>query len=431
MLRKTNNYIDRAYTAILLVIFGGIVLHAPISVALGSLFPDYNLLIKSWKEILMLLAAILAIYLLYKNKKFYILKTPLIWTIIAFAALHFILLFINNQGLLPSLAGLIIDLRYLFFFVLVYVAIVLYPERKNDFIKIGIIGALIVLLFGALQVFVLPKDVLKYIGYSDLTIAPYLTVDKNEAYVRINSTLRGPNPLGAYSMIALVFAVVALLKNKIKKRKKLIIVTSLLIFGGLISLWFSYSRSALVGAAVALGLVFVAISYKKLSIKKWLLIGFIPLIALAGLFAFRDSDFVSHVILHENPSEGNNVNSNEGHLKSLSSGLDQILTQPLGEGIGSTGSASMLGDETEVVESQYLFVAHESGWLGLAYFLSIFSIVLWQAWDKRKDWLALGVFASGIGLALIGLLLPVFADDTVSIIWWGLAGIIIGLRMKK
>jgi len=71
-------------------------------------------------------------------------------------------------------------------------------------------------------------------------------------------------------------------------------------------------------------------------------------------------------------------------------------------------------------------IAHESGWLGLAYFLSIYGLVLWQLWDKRKDWYVLGVFSSGIGLAVIGLFLPVFADDTVSIIWWGLAGIIVG-----
>jgi len=40
--------------------------------------------------------------------------------------------------------------------------------------------------------------------------------------------------------------------------------------------------------------------------------------------------------------------------------------------------------------------------------------------------LALGVFASGIGLALVGFFLPVWADDTVSIIWWGLAAVVVG-----
>jgi hypothetical protein len=50
-------------------------------------------------------------------------------------------------------------------------------------------------------------------------------------------------------------------------------------------------------------------------------------------------------------------------------------------------------------------------------------VILARLWGLRKDWLALGVFASGIGLAIVGIFLPVWTDDTVSIIWWGLAAI--------
>ena len=79
-----------------------------------------------------------------------------------------------------------------------------------------------------------------------------------------------------------------------------------------------------------------------------------------------------------------------------------------------------------IIENQYLFIAHEVGWPGLALFVALFVMILVRLWKFRSDWLALGVLASGIGLALIGLLLPVWADDTVSIIWWGLAGLAIG-----
>ena len=68
-------------------------------------------------------------------------------------------------------------------------------------------------------------------------------------------------------------------------------------------------------------------------------------------------------------------------------------------------------------------IAHESGWIGLILYLWIFIIFLVRSWHRRRDWLEETVFASGIGLALIGLLLPVWADDTVAIIWWGLAAI--------
>jgi len=79
----------------------------------------------------------------------------------------------------------------------------LFPEKKDLFLRVGIIGALIVAVFAILQVFVLPKDFLIYLGYGENTIQPYLTVDQNQDFIRINSTLRGPNPLGAYAVIVL------------------------------------------------------------------------------------------------------------------------------------------------------------------------------------------------------------------------------------
>ena len=95
----------------------------------------------------------------------------------------------------------------------------------------------------------------------------------------------------------------------------------------------------------------------------------------------------------------------------------------MGAGIGSTGSASLLGTEPVIIENQYLMIAHEVGWLGLALFAVLYTYILWRLWQYRRDWLALGLWASGIGLAIIGLLLPVWVDDTVSIVWWGLAAV--------
>jgi hypothetical protein len=103
-----------------------------------------------------------------------------------------------------------------------------------------------------------------------------------------------------------------------------------------------------------------------------------------------------------------------------------MIRQPLGQGIGSTGSASLFSSSPEIIENQYLFVAHETGWLGLALFSGISILVLIRSRERRADWLALGVFASGIGMLSIGLLLPVWVDDTVSIVWWGLAAISLG-----
>jgi hypothetical protein len=54
------NRLEKTFIVLLLVVFGGIVIHAPLSVGLGTLFPDYSLLIKSWKEILLVISLVLA-----------------------------------------------------------------------------------------------------------------------------------------------------------------------------------------------------------------------------------------------------------------------------------------------------------------------------------------------------------------------------------
>ena len=415
--------LEKIYIGILLVIFGGIVLHAPISVGFSTIWPDYGLLIKSWKEILMLIAGLMTIYLIYKKKRFDILRNPIIIAIVGYATLHLVTLLFMNQGLVASVAGLAIDLRYLLFFALVYIAMRLYPEYRKMFIRVGIAGALVVLVFALLQVFFLPYDVLRYIGYNKNTIIPYLVVDRNYSFIRINSTLRGPNPLGAYAGLVLVLIVAAIVKSKITKDKWPITVVGILSAGGVVALWSSYSRSALVGSVVAIIIVMVTAFWRKLSTKMWITISVFIILLGGGLFMARNTQFVSNVLLHQNPTSVSVTNSNVGHINSISDSTAQLLRQPLGAGIGSTGSASLLGNKSEIIENQYLFVAHEIGWLGLAIFVFIFASIQIRLWKLRNNWLALGVFASGIGLALIGILLPVWVDDTVAIIWWGLAAV--------
>lgn len=422
--------LEKTYIGILSVIFGGIVLHAPFIVGFGTLFPDYDLVLKSWKEILMGVAAIIAVFLLYKNKRLNLLKNPLVIAIAAYGALHLALIPLFYSEATPVLAGLLIDLRYLLFFVLVLVAIHLYPEYRKLFIKVGIAGALVVLVFALLQVFILPHDILKYIGYNINTIVPYLTVDQNHDFIRISSTLRGPNPLGAYAGVVLALIVAALAKHKVRKERWPLTIVTILSAGGVVALWASYSRSALVAALVAIVIVLAITAARRLSTRAWV-IGLGILIVLAGaLFIAKDSHFISNVLLHEDPVGGSTISSNEGHVESLKDGLARMIYQPLGAGIGSTGSASLLGDEAVIIENQYLFTAHETGWLGLVLFISIFVSILVKLWQKRRDWLALGVLASGVGLALIGLLLPVWVDDTIAIIWWGLAAIALGSTAK-
>ncbi len=411
------------YIGLLLVIFAGIVVHAPFSVGLSTLFPDYELIIKSWKEILLGAATLLLPILLTAYKRWHIFKEPLFLCIAAFAALNIALIPLFFTGVESTLAGILINLRYLLYFVLVYVALVLFPRHSRLFLKVFIAGAIVVVLFAVLQITVLPNDFLKYIGYNETTIMPFLTVDQNPDFIRINSTLRGPNPLGAYAMVVLVLTVAYWLGNRQRLTKVQVNVLSYLGLGSAIVLWASYSRSALLAAVVAVAFVLWVTVGKKVSKGLWVVLAIVALVVGGSLVAFKDTDFVSNVILHEDPGEGSGVNSNDGHADSLIDGTARVVQQPLGGGIGSTGSASLMTDSPLIIENQYLFIAHESGWIGISLFLVISGILLFTLWRGRRDWFVLGVFASGVGLALIGVILPVWVDETVALIWWGLAAI--------
>ena len=417
------------YALLLLVIFGGVVVHAPLTVWLGTIWPDYTPLIKSWKEILMIGAAVIGAVLVTRHKLWRELgRDWLFRLIIAYAVLHVLLAVLLPRDMWAVLAGLAIDLRYILFFGVVYVLIRAAPQWRKQIIYVGLIGAVVVVGFATLQLF-LPKDTLSYIGYSKETIAPYLTVDENPDYIRHSSTLRGPNPLGAYAGIVLAMIAALLVRRKLAlQRKPVLWMTLALAACSAIAVWISYSRSALVAAIIAVTLVLAVTVLRRMSRRGWVIAGMVGVILLGSLVAARESSFVANVILHENPTTGADISSNEGHMESLVFGLTRMAMQPFGAGVGSTGSATLYDDQAggTIIENQYLYIAHEAGWLGLGLFLTLFTIIMYRLWRARSDWLALGAFASGIGMALIGLLLPVWVDDTVAIVWWALAATALG-----
>jgi len=424
-----SGWLNKTYVTLLLIVLGGIVLHAPLSVYLSVVWPEYALIIKSWKEVLLLVSAGLAVVLVSRHNLWRrLIDDWLVKLIVAYALLHVLLLFAFDTGVLSSLAGLMIDLRYVLYFGLVYIAAIINPGLRRPFMRVGIIGAVLVVGFGLLQITVLPDDILKHLGYSRDTIAPYITIDQNPDYVRINSTMRGPNPLGAYGVVLLAVTAAVLLKRKLPDGARWRWLAGSMLAGGMAVTWASYSRSALVAAITALLLVLITTLGVKWSRRTWIVsLGVVGALAGGLLLVARDSAFVQNVILHENPESSSVSKSNEEHLDSLIDGTSRMARQPLGAGIGSTGSASLYGDKGLIIENQYLFIAHEVGWLGLGLFVAIFGLILWRLWLGRADYLALGLVASGIGLSMIGLLLPVWADDTVSLIWWGLAGLVLGL----
>ncbi|MFZ1258676.1 MAG: O-antigen ligase family protein [Candidatus Saccharimonas sp.] len=416
----------------LLIVLAMIVVHAPITVYVGSQFPEAATTVKAWKELLILVAAVLVLPQAIHHSQLWnrLKQDTLAWLMTAYLLLHAGALAWTHTAPQAIIAGLIIDGRFVLYALLIYIFVQLYPAYRTSFVRVSVLGAIIVVGFACLQL-VLPRNILSVLGYNSETIAPYLTVDKNESLARVNSTLRGPNPLGAYAVI--VIAGLAAASKRLFNRH---IGTLWRYLGGIlaitatIALWISYSRSALAAGVIAI-IIVLAVRYSKKPIKS-LFVSFMVAAIVGGgiMFGLRSNSFVSNVLWHDNPADSSSINSNEGHIESLADGLQRMVRQPLGAGIGSTGSASLLSETPVIIENQYLFIAHEVGWAGLTVFLTLFSVLLRRLWIARNDWLALGLFASGVGLAFIGLLLPVWVDDTVSLVWWGLAAVAVAYNTK-
>lgn len=423
---------------LLMVVLCGVVFHAPFTVWFGTVWPELQIEVKAWKEILLLVTTLLLTVEVTRRKLWGELwNDRLIRLSAAYAGLHVVMLLWMWQGTLPAVAALMINLRFVLFFVVLYSALRIYPEWRKPLLIGSVVVAGVSMLFALLQVTVLPHDFLSHIGYSIETISPYLTVDRNYDYIRINSTLRGPNPLGAYAAIIFTVSTALLLRVKgriYKVHTALPWLVVLLAGASLVALWFSYSRSAALAAGVGFGIVAIVKYGQKVSPAIWGAGVAVLLLMVGGVYMARDTHFISHVILHEDPNEGNDINSNDGHWHSLVDGATRMSEQPLGAGIGSTGSPSLMTESPLILENQFFYIAHEVGWLGLMLFIALQGLVLYRLWRARDDWLALGLFASGIGLVVANMLLPVWADDTVAMVWWGLSGVALGAvaaRYKK
>lgn len=311
--------------------------------------------------------------------------------------------------------SLIINLRFFAFF-LVCVIIASQAELlRKSWQKILLLPAGLVLLFGLFQRLILPADFLRHFGYGPTTIPAFQEVDVSSGLVRIQSTLRGANPLGAY--LVLLAPVLLILRQK----------TDQIILGfmaGLV-LFYTYSRSAAIGAVIALlilGWIKTGGSFKR----QWALLsgGILVVLALGSFYLLRSSQSAQKVILHTSKGSTSSVSSNEARLNSIKSASADIWHNPLGSGPGTAGPASFRNNnKPRIAENYYLQIGQEVGLAGMAIFAAINVLVAAQLWQRRKDNLEAALFASLIGLTFVNMLSHAWADDTLAYLWWGLAGI--------
>lgn len=413
-----------AMVSLIMVIVALLPFHAFLTVWLASSLGHYTAL-RLWKEVLLMVCLGGAFYLLLTDRKIRTHTLPrrlmqltilflliqLLWGLVALR-LHDL-----NRKALGY--GLIIDCRFLLFFLITWTVALRTNRLHKHWQKLLIWPAIAVIAFGLLQVLVLPKDFLAHFGYGPQTILPYETINHNQQYVRIAATLRGANPLGAYLLIPLSALAVLLARGKWSWRKLV------LLLAGVMVLFFSFSRGAWLGAVVSLAVI-TAVSVHAKKLQRLLIYGGVAavLVLAGGALALRHNVGFENLVFHTQEHSAVKKTSDQGHASALKNGLSDIVRQPLGRGPGSAGPASVYNNHpARISENFFVQIGQETGWLGLFLFLLINGAVGYLLWLRRSDSLALSLLASLIGLSIVNLLSHAWADDTLAYVWWGLAGI--------
>ncbi len=402
--------------------------HAFLTVWASALIGHYTAL-RLWDDALLAaLTLLVTIWLLREKQLRHWLSGNLLVRLVATYAILTLLLglisYLKGDVTPKALAyGLLVNLRYLVWFLAVATVAEKSSWLKLHWRRLLLVPAVGVILFGVLQFTLLPHNFLTHFGYNAATtISPIETINHNSHYIRVQSTLRGANPLGAYLVILVSALAVSALDQK--RRRAAFVAFGLVL---LLALYATGSRSAWIGSALALGVVV----WLRLKTRRSRIIftgaSLALVLAAASLFViFRNSTGLENALLHTEKHSAVFTSSNSAHASALKNGLVEVEHQPFGDGPGTAGPASIYNapHATRIAENYFVQIAQETGWLGLGLLVAIFATVSLSLYRlARVSPLALMLLASFVGLTFVNLLSHAWVDDTLAYVWWGLAGI--------
>lgn len=419
--------LSRALSYAVAVVLVLLPFHAFLTVWLSSVGADYTL-VRLWKEIILLVLALPAGYILWSN---HTIRSAVLHSRLMMAVSIFILLQLVS-GLFALASGsvnveafgyaLISNTRYLLLFMVVTVIVRQCNWLHWHWRTILLIPAVFVIGFGLLQYFVLPDDFLKHFGYGPVTIPISSTIDDKSEFIRIQSTLRGANPLGAY----LVLIISALLALSLKY-KHLRDWRSGLLIAALVALFLTSSRSGWIGGGVAMIIVlWLWLRSKGYSARRLFIASLMTIVLCSvGILTFRDNDYVQNYVFHTDENSKSSVSSNEARASALTNSAVDVARHPLGQGIGTAGPASVYNDRSpaKISENYFLQIGQETGWLGLGLFIFVLLGVARHLYLTRERTISVVLLASLIGLSVVNLFSHAWVDDTLSYLWWGLAAV--------
>ncbi len=431
---QIHTVVAKILLAIVITIIVLLPFHAFVTTWIGSNTGGL-LLVRAWKELLLVVAVVLAAFLLVQDpllrKKFFSSNTNKL--IVLCSVWIMLVTLLNMRDLDAGALGLAINLRFFVIYLVAQIGVYYVKIPEAWLSRLVLYPAVLVVGFGVLQMLVLPIDFLRHFGYQKgVTIQPYFTIDEQVSRLRIFSTLRGPNTLGVYLIMPIMFIVSRLrqLKGSDKNTESIkpVAVYGLFLVASLFVLYGSHSRSAWLGLIAAFcSYLFIRASH---NVRRGIMVSVVVAsLMLGGLFyTARDTRFVQDVIIHDNPNQGGGVNPNEGRLRAMEQGVSDVISRPIaGCGAGCAGPASVHNQAgANLSENYFIQIAQEAGLIGLALYLAIFIMVARKLLMINSE-LSRSLFGIFVGVFVASLFSHAWADDTIAYVWWGVAGLVISL----
>jgi hypothetical protein len=366
----------------------------------------------AWNEVMVAVLAFMALYLFLKDSKLRnaILARKINLLIGVYFFLHLAYIPFSKDYFI-AFAGMASNVRFLICFLIVQVIVFYRNGFGAQLQKVILSVSAVVAGLGIVQALLLPKDFLRHFGYeipgaTKPGVPPAYHMVANSGLVRAQSILRGPNVLGAYLILPLTAAVAT---------KKIIIA---FLFG--LTILLSYSRSAWLGAFIAIAVVGICIHKKRIRSHGFVVASLIGLMILLGSILALNTSIGRQLVLHDTGSS-TIEDSNAGHLKAFNTGVADIISQPMGSGPGSAGPVSALTGYPRIAENYFIQVTQETGWFGGVLLLAIHMAVIKALLSIKND-RKLTAIAAFCGLILTNLLLHTWADEAVAITFWMYAG---------
>lgn len=389
--------------------------------------------IRVWKELIIVILVLGCGWLLARDKA---LRQQLVRSKLAIAIGLYIVYALLRTGYGYS-AGLVTDqalaygvigaFRYLIFFLVVWLIASRSRLLERWWPFAVITPATIVIVYGLLQQFVLDRNFLTHFGYGKETIPPFQSVDQKTDYIRAQSTLRGPNPLGAYLSVVITFFVG--MWHRFKAYRFSFGFLTVLAF---VLLFTTYSRSAWIGVVLSLG-TWLLLAVKDRKTVNYILFSGLLLVGALSITAYtlRNNDYVQNTLFHTDETSSSSTSTNTVRAQALQNGVKNVWQHPLGQGLGTAGPASLRGEDPKIAENYYIQVAQEVGLFGLIIYLAITLLVGLQLFRQRQALLPQVLLASLVGITAINMVSHAWMDDTLSLLWWGLAGIALAPAIMK